>query len=70
MSDQLWRTMEISISFCVLEHVSRTYESKCIVAAAELGTISSADEGWVVTSEGRLRIDLPGVTIQLVTTVA
>jgi hypothetical protein len=70
MSDQLWRTVKTSISLCVLRYMSGTYKSKCLVAAAEFGTISSADEGWVVTSEGRLRIDLPGVTIQLVTTVA
>ena len=70
MSDPLWRTVELSISLCVLRYMSGTYKSKCLVAAAEFGTVSSADEGWVITTEGRLRIDLPGVTIQLVTTVA
>lgn len=70
MSDQPWRTKETNISFCVLNEVSGTYESKCLVAAAELGTVSSADEGRVVTSEGRLRVYLPGVTVQLITTVA
>lgn len=70
MSAQLWRTVGISISVCVLKHMPGTYESKCLVAAAEFGTVSSADEGWVVASEGRLRIDLSGVTVQLVTAVA
>jgi hypothetical protein len=70
MSDQLWRTEEIVVSFCMLRYVSGTYESKCLVAAAEFGTVASADEGWVITSESRLRIDLPGITIQLVAAVA
>ena len=70
MFDQLWRNRDTIISLCALNDVSGTYESECLVSAAELGTISSADEGRVVTSEGRLRVDLPGVTVQLVATVA
>jgi hypothetical protein len=70
MFDQLWRTRDVSISFCVLNEVSGTYESKCLITAAEFGTVTSADEGWVIASESRLRVDLPGITIQLVTAVA
>ena len=70
MSAQLWRTVGISISVCVLKHMPGTYESKCLEAAAEFGVISRADEGWVVTSESRLCIDLPGVAVQLVAAVA
>ena len=62
--------MKTGISFCSRKYVPGTYESKGLIAAAEFGTISSTDERWVVTSEGRLCIDLPGVTVQLVATVA
>lgn len=70
MSGQLWRTVRTSISFCARKYVSGTYESQGLIAAAEFSTISRTDKSWVVTSESRLRTDLPGVTIQLVSTVA
>ena len=63
MFDRAWRTVVISISFYVIEYVSGTYETQGSKATALFGIVSSAGIYWVVTSEGRLRVDLSGVTV-------
>lgn len=70
MFDRLWRTVAVSISFYVLEYVSGAYETKGSIATALFGIVSSTGIDRVVTPEGRLCVDLSGVTVQLVTTIA
>ena len=70
MFDRLWRTLAISIRFHMLDYVSVTYEAEGSKATALFGIVSSTGVHWVVTSEGRLRVDLSGVAVQSVTTIA